>query len=155
MPFGSPQWPCANRWPKERGEQSMREARLPLRPPTAPKTERFEAGALPMASRNSFRHPCVCRRSGFRRDLCVIENRRSGVVEAASIVPLRSFKDMHRHRAFFHPPAFPLPRALPDRSKGFETDSSFRGRRHPLEGTCSPEHKVQIRYLCEMCIPGS
>jgi hypothetical protein len=24
----------------------------------------------------------------------------------------------------------------------------------PLEGTCSPEHKFQIRYLCEMCIPG-
>jgi hypothetical protein len=51
-----------------------------------------EAGALPMASRNSFRHPCVCRRSGFSRNLCVIENRRSGVVEAASIATISSSK---------------------------------------------------------------
>jgi hypothetical protein len=92
MPFGSPQRPRANRWPKEGRERSMREARLPSRSPTAPKTERFEAGALPMASRNSFRHPCVCRRSGFSRNLCVIENRRSGVVEAASIATISSSK---------------------------------------------------------------
>jgi hypothetical protein len=92
MPFGSPQWPCANRWPKEGRERSMREARLPSRPPTAPKTERFEAGALPMASRNSFRHPCICCRSGFRRDLCIIENRGFRVTEAAFTATLASSK---------------------------------------------------------------
>jgi hypothetical protein len=92
MPFGSPQWPCANRWPKEGRERSMREARLPSRPPTAPKTERFEAGALPMASRDSFRHPCVCRRSGFRRDLCAIENQGFRVTEAAFTATLASLK---------------------------------------------------------------
>jgi hypothetical protein len=92
MPFGSPQWPCANRWPKEGRERSMREARLPSRPPTAPKTERFEAGALPMAGRDSFRHPCVCRRSGFSRDPCIIENQGFRVTEAAFTATLASLK---------------------------------------------------------------
>jgi hypothetical protein len=55
----------------------------------------FRAGALPVVSRNSFRHPCVCCRSGFRRDLCLIENRGLEVNGAAFAAPLR-----HRGRRF-------------------------------------------------------
>jgi hypothetical protein len=45
-----------------------------------------------MASRNSFRNPRICRRSGFSRDPCIIENQGFRVNEAAFTATLASLK---------------------------------------------------------------